>query len=108
MVQGDGELNEYRASSDSGRGAARQRMTPYDDLNTVLRLLVTRVQEALGSTFIGAYLQGSFAVGDFDEHSDVDFVVVMSEELSDSPADRQAFARTLDFLRLVLAEAERA
>ena len=31
---------------------------------------------------MGAYLQGSFAVGDFDEHSDVDFIVVTENELS--------------------------
>ena len=57
-------------------------MTPYDDLNAVLDALVTAVQRALGNTFIGAYLQGSFAVGDFDEHSDVDFIVVIHDELS--------------------------
>jgi hypothetical protein len=62
-------------------------MTPYDDLNAVLRALVTGVQRALGDTFIGAYLQGSFAVGDFDEHSDVDFIVVIGEELSESHVD---------------------
>jgi predicted nucleotidyltransferase len=31
--------------------------------------------------FSGVYLQGSFAVGDFDEHSDVDFVVVVERAL---------------------------
>jgi hypothetical protein len=31
---------------------------------------------------VGAYLQGSFAVGDFDAHSDVDFIVVIEEKLS--------------------------
>jgi aminoglycoside adenylyltransferase-like protein/nucleotidyltransferase-like protein len=58
-------------------------MTPYDDLNSVLDALVRAVQHALGATFVGAYLQGSFAVGDFDEHSDVDFIVVTHQELSD-------------------------
>ena len=48
--------------------------TPYQDLNVVLTRLVGGVQTALGATFVGAYLQGSFAVGDFDEHSDVDFI----------------------------------
>jgi len=62
-------------------------MTPYDDLNAVLRVLVTGIQRALGDTFIGAYLQGSFAVGDFDEHSDVDFIVVINEELSESQVE---------------------
>ena len=57
--------------------------TPYPELNAVLRELVTGVQAALGDAFVGAYLQGSFAVGDFDRHSDVDFVIAISEEVSD-------------------------
>jgi Aminoglycoside adenylyltransferase, C-terminal domain/Nucleotidyltransferase domain len=58
--------------------------TPYRVLNTVLQDLVDSVQEVLNANFVGAYLQGSFAVGDFDEHSDCDFIVVTEEELSDS------------------------
>jgi predicted nucleotidyltransferase len=57
--------------------------TPYSDLNEVLRKLVESVQGALGAKFVGAYLQGSFAVGDFDEHSDVDFVIVIEDKLSE-------------------------
>lgn len=56
--------------------------TPYQELNWVLRDLVERVQGVLSTNFVGAYLQGSFAVGDFDRHSDVDFIVVIAEELS--------------------------
>src|SRR5215831_16329504 len=58
------------------------RPTPYSDLNTVLAALVSDVRRALGDTFVGAYLQGSFAVGDFDQHSDVDFIVAIRDELS--------------------------
>ena len=50
--------------------------TPYPDLNAVLDTLVQRVQDTLGSSFVAACLQGSVAVGDFDEHSDVDFPMV--------------------------------
>jgi hypothetical protein len=57
--------------------------TPYAELNSVLEELVTRVRDALGDAFVGAYLQGSFAVGDFDRHSDVDFIIAVREELSD-------------------------
>src|SRR6478735_2122255 len=57
--------------------------TPYTELNSVLEELVTSVRSALGDAFVGAYLQGSFAVGDFDQHSDVDFIIVVKEELSD-------------------------
>ncbi len=56
--------------------------TRYPELNQVLRELVDSVQGILGNSFVGAYLQGSFAVGDFDEHSDVDFIVVMVGEPS--------------------------
>jgi hypothetical protein len=56
--------------------------TPYPDLNEVLRDLVDSVRVALGDSFIGAYLQGSFAVGDFDRHSDVDFAIAVRDELT--------------------------
>lgn len=56
--------------------------TPYDELNQILARLVTGAQELLGASLVGVYLQGSFAVGDADEHSDVDFLVVVEEELS--------------------------
>lgn len=56
--------------------------TPYAELNQVLSHLVSRMQEILGVDFVGAYLQGSFAVGGFDLHSDVDFIVVINDELS--------------------------
>jgi hypothetical protein len=58
--------------------------TPYPELNAVLRELVESIQAALGGSFVSACLQGSFAVGDFDRDSDVDFVVAIEEELSDA------------------------
>jgi predicted nucleotidyltransferase len=62
--------------------------TPYPELNDVLGTLVASVRDALGDTFVGAYLQGSFAVGDFDEHSDVDFIVAVRVELTDAQVAR--------------------
>jgi predicted nucleotidyltransferase len=59
------------------------RPTPYPELNSVLDELVVSIRGALGESFVGAYLQGSFAVGDFDHHSDVDFVVVTAKALTD-------------------------
>ena len=56
--------------------------TPYPDLNKVLQELVTSMTNALGETLIGVCLQGSFAIGDFDRHSDVDFIVAIERELS--------------------------
>jgi hypothetical protein len=57
--------------------------TAFPELNDVLTGLVSSVQRALGTTLVGAYLQGSLAVGGFDEHSDVDFIFVIDQELSD-------------------------
>ena len=57
--------------------------TPYPELNNVLQDLAASIQKILGNNFIGAYLQGSFAVGDFDLHSDVDFIIVIEAEPSD-------------------------
>jgi hypothetical protein len=47
--------------------------TTYTDLNNVLRVLLVEVTKILGRNLCGAYLQGSFAVGDADVHSDVDW-----------------------------------
>jgi hypothetical protein len=58
------------------------RPTPYPELNQVLGELVSRMQRILGDELVGAYLQGSFAVGDFDQHSDVDYVVVVEDALT--------------------------
>jgi predicted nucleotidyltransferase len=67
------------------------RWTAYPELDAVLRELVESVQAILGASFCGAYLQGSFALGDADEESDVDFLVVTHDELTDAQAaDLQA------------------
>jgi predicted nucleotidyltransferase len=57
--------------------------TPYPDLNAVLARFVGALQSTFADSLVGAYLQGSFAVGDFDEHSDCDFIVVTRGELND-------------------------
>jgi hypothetical protein len=56
--------------------------TPYPDLNAVLRELTESVQAILGLHLVGVYLQGSFAVGDFDAHSDVDYIIAIEQELT--------------------------
>ncbi len=62
--------------------SAAAAVTEYPDLNAVLRELVADAREILTGNFCGAYLQGSFAVGDADVHSDVDFIVVTHDEVS--------------------------
>lgn len=70
--------------------------TAFPDLNEVLRDFLDSVQSILGENFCGAYLQGSFAVGDADEHSDVDFIVVTNEEPTDAQvAELQAMQERL-------------
>ncbi len=56
--------------------------TPYPDINTLLQELLERVQTLLGSHFIGMYLEGSLTSADFDQDSDIDFVVVTDDEVS--------------------------
>lgn len=56
--------------------------TPFADLNGVLGKLVDSVRAVLGDNLVGVYLQGSFALGDYDAHSDVDFLVAIEHDLS--------------------------
>lgn len=58
--------------------------TPYPDLNQVLDELVQSIRAVLGETLLGFYLQGSFAVGDFDQHSDCDFTAVINQALTEA------------------------
>ena len=52
----------------------------------MLATLVDGARQALGDKFVGAYLQGSFAVGDFDDASDCDFIVAVKTDLTDDEA----------------------
>jgi hypothetical protein len=55
-----------------------------DGLHDVLARLAAGARERLGADYVGAYLQGSLATGDFDDASDVDFLIVVER---DPPAD---------------------
>ncbi len=57
-------------------------VTDYPELNAVLGMLVADARSILGENFYGAYLQGSFALGEADEHSDVDFLIVTRDEIN--------------------------
>lgn len=58
--------------------------TSYPDVNTVLHVLLKNVQTVLGNHFIGMYVYGSLASGDFDpQRSDIDFLVVTADRLPD-------------------------
>jgi predicted nucleotidyltransferase len=66
-------------------------LTPFRELNDLLDELVAGARSALGEVLCGAYLVGSFALGDADEHSDVDFLVVVERE--PSPDEEAALQR---------------
>jgi hypothetical protein len=66
--------------------------TPRVDLDEVLHHWIVRLHDVLGDNLLGAYLQGSLAVGDFDEASDVDFMVALHEDV---PATRVDLLRQL-------------
>jgi len=75
--------------------------------NALLRELLTRVRELLGEPFVGMYLDGSLTSGDFDQDSDIDFVVVTRDEISEevflalqSMHDRLATADTVWAIQL--------
>jgi hypothetical protein len=56
--------------------------TPYPDVNHILQELLKNIQGVLGSHLVGMYLDGSLVSGDFDQDSDIDFVVVTDEAVS--------------------------
>lgn len=66
--------------------------TVYPELNSFLDEFVEAIRPILGSTLVGAYLVGSFALRDGDMSSDCDFLVVMSGEAS---VDQEQALRTL-------------
>jgi hypothetical protein len=66
--------------------------TQFPELNDLLRELTERAAGILGDNFVGAYLQGSFAVGDADMHSDCDFLIPVHGPIT---ADREAGLRAL-------------
>lgn len=53
--------------------------TPFADLNAMISDIVERATTALDGGLVGAYLVGSFAVGDADEHSDCDLLIAVAD-----------------------------
>ena len=52
-------------------------------MNAIVHAILSGAQKVLGDGFLGMYLYGSLASGDFDpQNSDIDFVVVTVTELS--------------------------
>jgi hypothetical protein len=58
--------------------------TPFPEVNSTIREVLESAQDILGAHFIGMYLEGSLASGDFDQDSDIDFVIVTDEDVPDN------------------------
>ena len=57
--------------------------TDYPEINSVLQELLLGARGILGRRFIGMYLDGSLAIGDFEpDKSDIDFVVVTNADVA--------------------------
>jgi hypothetical protein len=63
---------------------ASARPTAFPDVNSVLATLVAKISERLEDNFVGAYLHGSLAVGDFNSSSGIDVIVVIQRDLRQS------------------------
>ncbi len=73
-----------RATRPPLKNRCTMKYTAYDDVNSILELLLSEVKAILKKQFIGMYLYGSLASGDFNpETSDIDFLVVTADSLSD-------------------------
>jgi Domain of unknown function (DUF4111) len=85
-----------RVSAESFGKQEQNDATPFADLNQLLVELVAGATEVLRDSFCGAYLEGSFAVGDADAHSDVDFIFVTRDDVTpEQQAELQALHQTL-------------
>jgi Domain of unknown function (DUF4111)/Nucleotidyltransferase domain len=61
---------------------ASNKPTQFPELNQLLQGWVEAISRILEDNFVGAYLVGSFALGDSDSHSDCDFLVVVRNSLT--------------------------
>lgn len=56
--------------------------TPYPEVNSLVHEVLHSARQALRDRFVGMYLDGSLANGGFDAASDIDFVVVTTEDIT--------------------------
>lgn len=57
--------------------------TPYPEVDALLGQLLDGARDVLGGHFVGMYLYGSLAAGDFSpDDSDIDFLVVTDDDLT--------------------------
>ena len=62
----------------------QKNLTAYTDINELLEVLLSSMQNILGQKLVGLYLYGSLVMGDFDPTiSDIDLVAALASELDD-------------------------
>lgn len=66
------------------------------EVNALLLDLLSSAKSILGNLLVGMYLSGSLAIGDFDDDSDVDFIFIITDKVSDA----QLFALQSMHIRL--------
>ncbi len=68
------------------------------EVTVILQELLSNTQSLLGKRFVGMYVYGSLATGDFDQSSDVDWVVATAEDVPDYlvPALNEMHARIFE------------
>jgi predicted nucleotidyltransferase len=58
--------------------------TLYEDVNSIVLLLLAKSRDILKNNLLAMYLHGSIAAGDFNhDKSDIDFIIVIEEQISD-------------------------
>ena len=62
-------------------------MRLHPDIGTVVSKLFHGAKTILATDFVGGYIVGSMATGDFDAYSDLDFLIVTREELTTPQVD---------------------
>mgnify|MGYP003479462075 CR=1 FL=1 len=67
-----------------------EKPTQYEDVNSIVLLLLQKSQEILGKNLLALYLHGSLTTGDFNQEkgSDIDFIVVLDKEASDETIEQ--------------------
>ena len=57
----------------------------YEDVNSIIQLLLSHIKEILGEKLVGFYLDGSLVLGDFDHDiSDIDLLAALSSDMNDA------------------------
>ncbi|WP_425448291.1 aminoglycoside adenylyltransferase domain-containing protein [Dethiothermospora halolimnae] len=61
----------------------KNQLEMYDEVNNIIKLLLKKIKKVLQHEFVGMYIHGSIAMGDFNiDTSDIDFFVITEDIIS--------------------------